>query len=209
MPAADWYFDFVSPFSWLALHRLESFDDRVEIHHRPVLFAAILDHWGHRGPAEIAPKRLWAYRTCLWQARRDGIPMRFPASHPFNPLPYLRLCITAGSTRDAVTTIFRALWTTGADPADPALPERLAMALNVDPNAVNEPDVKQALHRETAAAVDRGVFGVPTLIIDRQLYWGTESMDFASAALDDPAILNDPEMQRLETLPVGASRKRG
>ena len=59
--------------------------------YRPVLFGALLKHWGHKGPAEIEPKRAWTYRHVLWLAHRHGIAMQMPAQHPFNPLALLRL----------------------------------------------------------------------------------------------------------------------
>lgn len=85
----DWYFDFVSPYSYLGLHRLK--DVKPKINYKPVLFAGLLKHWGQKGPAEIPAKRKWTYRSCDWQARKLGLPFRFPAAHPFNPLPHLRL----------------------------------------------------------------------------------------------------------------------
>ena len=56
--AADWYFDFVSPYSCLCLHRLAELAGEVTIAYRPVLFAGLLKHWGQKGPAEIPAKRL-------------------------------------------------------------------------------------------------------------------------------------------------------
>jgi 2-hydroxychromene-2-carboxylate isomerase len=83
----DWYFDFVSPYSYICLHRLKNLD----VVYKPVLFAGLLNHWGQKGPAEIPAKRQWTYRWCTWWAKELGISFRFPASHPFNPLQHLRL----------------------------------------------------------------------------------------------------------------------
>ena len=71
----------------------------------PVLFAALLDHFGQRGPAEIPSKRRFTYRFALWRARRLQLPMRLPPAHPFNPLAALRLIIAAGSTLHAARTV--------------------------------------------------------------------------------------------------------
>jgi hypothetical protein len=65
-----------------------------------------------KGPAEIPPKRIWTYRWCAWWAAQQGIAFRFPAVHPFNPLPYLQLAIAAGNRPQAIRRIFEALWTT-------------------------------------------------------------------------------------------------
>jgi 2-hydroxychromene-2-carboxylate isomerase len=205
MRTIRWYFDFVSPFSYIALQRLPEI--AAEIEYRPVLFAGLLAHWGQKGPAELAPKRLWTYRYCQWQADALGIPLRFPAQHPFNPLHHLRLAIAAGATPQAVRRIFELLWTTGADAADPVAFDALCRELKVAPGALAAPAVKDALRTNTEEAVRRSVFGVPTFEVDGALFWGADGVDFLKAFLEDPAILRSAEMERLETLPVGAARK--
>ena len=67
-----------------------------------MLFAGLLNHWGQKGPAEIPAKRRWTYRWCTWWARELGIPFRFPAAHPFNPLPHLRLSLAGGCSAHAI-----------------------------------------------------------------------------------------------------------
>lgn len=209
LPEADWYFNFVSPYAYLGYTRLAELAGLVRPRPRPVLFAGLLAHFGQKGPAEIVPKRTWTYRATTWLAAQRGVPFAFPAAHPFNSLPYLRLAIAAGGGEAAVGTIFRALWTTRADAADPAIVARLAAELGVDPARIAAPDVKEALREETARAAERGVFGVPTLALRGELFWGADAMDFAKAFLADPGLLATAEMRRLDALPVGASRKAG
>lgn len=207
LPAADWYFDFVSPYAYLGFTRLAELSGLARLRLRPVLFAGLLGHFGQKGPAEIAPKRTWTYRATTWLAREHGIAFAYPAAHPFNSLPYLRLAIAAGGGEAAVGAIFRALWTTRADAADPAIVAGLARELGVDPARIAEPAVKEALREETAQAAGRGVFGVPTLAVRGELFWGADAMDFAKAFLADPGLLATDEMRRLDRLPVGAERK--
>ena len=202
----DWYFDFISPFAFFGFHRLRELGD-VNITFHPVLFAELLKRHGHKGPAEIPSKRTWTYRSCVWWAQQHGVPFRFPAAHPFNPLPYLRLAIAAGNTPQAIGRIFEALWTTGADPAAPEVVASLARELGVDPARLMDEEVKAALRQETEQAAERGVFGVPTHIIDGELFWGAEATDFVKAYLADPGVLGSDEMQRVSTLPVGIARK--
>lgn len=209
MKKADWYFDFISPFAYIGLARLARFSGKLDIRYRPVLFAGLLDHWEQKGPAEIPPKRVWTFRWCTWWAEQQGIPLRAPATHPFNPLPYLRLCIAAGNAPAAVQRIFEAIWTTGADPSDERVFTGLARALDVDPSRLGDQAIKDALRMETGQAIARGVFGVPTLVVDDELFWGADAMDFVAAYLADPGIVATPEMKRAANLPAAASRKPG
>jgi len=205
--AIRWYFDFVSPYSYIAFKRLHELPRDVAVELRPVLFAGLLNHFGQKGPAEIAAKRRWTYRWCTWWAKSLDIPFRFPASHPFNPLHHLRLAIAAGATPKAVGRIFDAVWTTGAEASDPVAFKALVMELGLDDARLNAPDVKDALRRNTQEAAARGVFGVPTYEVDGELFWGADSIGFVNAFLADPAVLRNDEIRRADASPVGAARK--
>jgi len=202
-----WYFDFVSPFSYLSLARLGELPPDAVVDYRPVLFAGLLAHFGQKGPAEIDAKRRWTYRWCQWSAERLGVPFRFPATHPFNPLHHLRLAIAAGTTPSAVRAIFEELWTTGVDPSDPLRFGVLSEKLAVEPARLASPEVKDALRRNTDEAVAAGVFGVPSFIAGAELFWGVDSADFLKAFLADGSLLERDEMRRLDALPVGAQRR--
>jgi 2-hydroxychromene-2-carboxylate isomerase len=207
MRTVDWYFDFVSPYSYIALYRLKELPREVEVAYRPVLFAGLLNHFGQKGPAEISPKRQWTYRWCTWWAQKLGIPFRFPASHPFNPLPHLRLAMALNSQPAAVLTIFDDIWASGADATDPARFSRLCRGLQVDEATLGVPDVKEKLRKSTEDAASAGVFGVPSFAVDGEVFWGADSIEFLNAYLANPAVLENPEMQRVDRLPVGAARK--
>lgn len=206
MRTATWYFDFVSPFAYIGLHLLKELPADVSIVHRPVLFAGLLKHWGQKGPAEMASKRRYTYRWSHWWAQSQGIALRYPAAHPFNPLHHLRLALACGASAPAIRTIFDELWSTGADPADPARFARLLEKLGRKQEDLDTPAIKDALRANTEEAVQRGVFGVPTLEVDGELFWGADAMDFVKAFLAEPSVLRNDEMRRLDAMPVGAAR---
>ncbi len=206
MREVTWYFDFISPYAYFGSRTLLRLGADVRIKYQPILFAALLNHWGQKGPAEMPSKRVWTYRACVWWAKQNNVPFRVPAAHPFNPLPYLRLSIAAGNSPAAVNAIFAALWTTGVDPADPRAIASLADSLDVPMDRLTAPEVKHELREATELATRKGVFGVPTLLIEEQLFWGNDAVDFAAAYLRDPSILATEDMRRIDTLPVGVSR---
>ncbi len=207
MRTATWYFDFVSPYSYIALHRLEELPADLDIAYRPVLFAGLLNHWGQKGPAEVPAKRRWTYRWCTWWATQLGLPFRFPATHPFNPLHHLRLAVAVECDPSAIKRIFDDIWTTGLDAADPNRFARLCEALKIEPALLASAEVKDRLRQNTDEAAASGVFGVPTLVIDGEQFWGADAIDFANAFLADPAVLRNAEMKRVDSLPIGAARK--
>ena len=209
MRRAIWHFDFISPFAYIGLHRLKKLPADVAIEYRPVLFAGLLNHWGQKGPAELATKRRYTYRWSHWWAHSLGLPLRYPAAHPFNPLHHLRLAIACGSTPEAVRKIFDSVWTTGADPSDQKNFAALCSDLGVTADALASPAIKDTLRSNTDAAIKAGVFGEPTVEVDGELFWGADAMDFLRAFLADPATVRNAEMQRLDALPVAAARRTG
>ena len=205
MPVSlDWYFDFVSPFSYIALHRLGELARPVA--YKPVLFAGLLNHWGQKGPAEIPAKRRWTYRWCTWWASSLGIPFRFPAAHPFNPLQHLRLALACDSQPDAVKRIFEWIWMSGENATDAARFVRLCAELGVDSARLADARIKDQLKQHTDVAAQRGVFGVPSLVVEGEVFWGADAIDFAKAFLADRGVVRNDEMRRVDALPVGAAR---
>jgi 2-hydroxychromene-2-carboxylate isomerase len=202
MRTVDWYFDFVSPFSYLCLHRLGEIS--IPITYKPVLFAGLLNHWGQKGPAEIPAKRRWTYRWCQWWALELGVPFRFPAEHPFNPLQHLRLALACDSRPDAVKRIFESIWMSGGNATDPERFSRLCAELGVKNEKLAE--MKDRLRKNTEDAAARGVFGVPSFVVDGEVFWGADAVGFVNAFLADAAIVRNDEMRRLDALPVGAAR---
>ena len=203
---ADWYFDFVSPFSYLQCELLQAHAASMRPH--PVVFAAILDANGQRGPAEIDAKRVFTYRFCIWRAKAFGITLKFPHAHPFNPIPLLRLAIACDASLEAITQIFRFVWRDGRLPDLPIEWAELAHRLGIDDADARIADagVKAELRRETDAAIARGVFGVPTIAVGSALFWGVDATDMALEFMHRGGRFDDGEYDRVAALPAAAVR---
>lgn len=206
-PAIDWYFDFISPYAYLQWHRLRREAPQLPINPKPVLFAGLLGHWGNKGPVETPPKRNWTYAHCLWVARRHDIPMQLPAAHPFNPLPLLRLSIALGASEDVVDRLFSYVWRDGLLPSDEGAWQDLLDEFLIEPSDMNADAVKQQLHRNCEQAIEAGVFGVPTAVVDEQLFWGVDATDMLLAcAAGDPFFKSDT-YRAAHQLPAAQHRK--
>jgi len=204
----DWYFDFISPYSYLQCERMPQWPQGTTLVPKPILFAALLNHWGQKGPAEIPVKRVFTYRQVQWLAEREGIPFRFPPRHPFNPINVLRLAIAAGNEMDAIRTIFRFIWAEGGEVDTPTGFQELARRLKM-PDAetrIADAAVKAKLRTNGDDAIAAGVFGVPSLVIDDLVFWGNDATQMALDALANPGRFRTAEMRRVESLPVGVSR---
>jgi 2-hydroxychromene-2-carboxylate isomerase len=209
MTTADWYLDFISPFAYLQSEVLHRFDGKLAIRPVPVLFAGLLKHWGQKGPAEMATKRRFTYRQVQWLAEKNGIALRFPPQHPFNPVRALRAAVALGGTIETIHEIFRFIWREGRDINAPEEWAELARRLNaLDLDArCNDAAVKSQLLQHGEQALAAGVFGVPTLAIGPELFWGFDATGMALDYLAEPALFTRGEYPRIDSLPVGAKRK--
>ncbi|PZQ12266.1 MAG: 2-hydroxychromene-2-carboxylate isomerase [Rhodanobacter denitrificans] len=208
--SSHWYFDFVSPFAYLQLPSILALRERLAVTPVPILFGAVLRHHGQLGPAEIPGKRDFTYRMVQWQAERAGRTLRFPPTHPFNPVAALRLCISAGADWTSIVTIFDHLWCDGRAGDDAAALAEPAARLGIADvaAAIGTDAVKAALRANTEAAIGAGVFGVPTLAVGEQRFWGNDATPMLLDWLDDPQRFEHGEYARLSALPVGIERRR-
>ena len=183
------YLDFISPYAYLAFEALPL--HLVGVSHRmvykPVLFAAMLKHHGQLGPAEIAGKREWTYRQVAWLSKQLDVPLDMPQSHPFNPLALLRLAVACSAegepNRYVCETIFKHVWQGGAAADDAARLQALTQQL-APQRSVDAPEVKAQLKANTEEAIARGVFGVPTFVVDNKVFWGLDALPMMRAYLD-------------------------
>lgn len=192
MKHITFYLDFISPYAYLAFEKLPEalMGHSYSMTYKPILLGGLLKHHGQLGPAEIAPKRDWTYRHVLWQAHTQGVDLQMPASHPYSPLPLLRLALACAAqgqpNRYVCETLFRHVWQGGADVNDPqrlqVLTQQLAPLRDVGSDAV-----KVQLKAQTDGAIALGVFGVPTFVVDGKLFWGFDALPMLRAYLSgDP-----------------------
>ena len=211
MKKVDWYFDFISPFAYLQFSQFKRFANDLSITIHPVVFGALLKHWGQLGPAEIVPKRIFTYRFFKWKADRLGIEYTMPPSHPFNPLPALLSCIAGNSTYEVTKEIFDIIYKQGEQPDQKEGREKLETLLNKYPSKYSELDesaLKKILRTNASRAIENGVFGVPTFVVDRQIFWGGDSSDMMLDFIKNPELFSSEEMKRVSSMPMGLIRNK-
>ncbi len=195
------YFDYISPFAYFAWRQIPALcgDYKLDLKIHPVVFGKLLDHWGQLGPAEIPPKSRWLLNYCMRYAAQHGFDYKPPMYHPYNPLASLRMSLVevCGEQQSAiVSAIFEAGWSNGADLGDPSSLLVLLKAAGIEAEEIlkrtQEPAIKDLLRTETELAIEKGVFGVPTMVIDDQLFWGNDQFEHLRLYLEgkdplDPA----------------------
>lgn len=205
------YYDLISPFAHVALKRLSELPADVEIEPAPVLLGALLAHWGQRGPAEIAPKRLHTYRLATHLAASHGIAMRFPPRHPFNPLSALRILAGADADLAMVGRAFDFVFGRGGAVDTPEGLAAFAEAVGAPVSLATGEAAKARLRTLTEEAIARGVFGVPTFAVPaaggHELFWGVDSKDMLKDWLADGELFGKEPYAHLEQVEIGVVRK--
>ncbi len=172
------YFDFISPYAYLAWKRIGALAERHDrpLEPVPILFAALLNAHGHKGPAEIPLKKAWVFKDVVRTAHLEGLPLEPPPSHPFNPLLALRVATAAPKAVQVavIDALYDAVWAGGGGVSDPANVERVAADAGL-PGALalgTSPEAKQALRAASDAAAAQGLWGVPTMEVEGEIFWG-------------------------------------
>jgi len=191
------FFDYISHNAYLAWHKMPALAHRhgLTLTPVPVLFGAMLSHYKQVGPAEVPAKSRWMLRNVLRKARLHGIPIAPPASHPFNPLVPLRVScadVDEAQRLALVDRLFRAVWAESRAIADAAVVREILQEQGLDAGrllAESQSDaVKQRLRENTQAALDLGIFGVPTMAVRGDLFWGFDDLEYLEMVLSG----NDP-----------------
>lgn len=181
------YLDYLSSNVYLAWTQLPALAQRHgrAIEPVPVLFAGLLEAHGQMGPAEVRPKARWMARNNLRKAVLLGVPLLPPAFHPFNPLLALRvssLAMDADARVRLIGGLLNGVWAQRRHVSEPAVVAQIADEAGLDGAALVEsaqqPAAKEALRKQTQDAIDAGVFGVPTMVVDGELFFGYDDFPF-------------------------------
>lgn len=197
MATLRFYFDYISTNAYLAWLQMPTIARRYGwvLEPVPVLFAGLLEAHGTSGPAETPAKALWMWKNNLRKAALSGVPLNPPAFHPFNPLLALRVTSLArdlDECDDLITRLMEAVWVRGEHVSEPEVVARAARDVGLDGAALvaaaGSAEAKTALRRQTDEAIARGVFGVPTMEAQGEIFWGYDDLPYLEMFMagDDP-----------------------
>jgi 2-hydroxychromene-2-carboxylate isomerase len=211
------YFDYISSNAYLAWVRLPSLAAQYgySVEPVPVLFAGLLEAHGQLGPAEVVVKALWMGKNNLRKAALLGIPLHPPAFHPFNPLLALRVSSLPLSAKDrhaVITALFEAVWVKGLHVSEPEVIEKIGDELGLDGRILvaqaRTPEIKGQLRRQTEDAIGRGVFGVPSMEVNDEVFWGYDDFPYLELNLAGKDPLDKAEWERWISSPKSSAMRR-
>jgi 2-hydroxychromene-2-carboxylate isomerase len=186
----EFFYDFTSPYSYLASTRVPDLCRRTgaEARWRPFLLGGVFKAVGTSAPIESPAKAKHMMADLERWSRRLGVTLRWPATFPVPSILALRCALAAAAQGKVVPfsqAAFRAVWVDGRDLALPETVAALGDEVGLDGKALvaSAPDFKAALVRETQEAVERGAFGAPVFFVGDEMFLGNDRLDFVEEAL--------------------------
>ena len=191
----EFYFDFGSPTAYLAHKRLQQLQAQYgfAIDYRPILLGGVFKATGNMSPVAIPAKGKYMLEHDLPRfAGLYGVPLNFNPYFPINTLNLMRGAVAAlqeGFFEPYIDALFDAVWVDGKDLGDLEVVKSVleGAGINVEQvlNSIQDPAIKSALIANTEEAVERGVFGVPTVFLGSEMYFGQDRLQFVEQAMQD------------------------
>lgn len=188
----DFYFDYGSPTSYLAYKQMPGLIHRTgaTVNYHPILLGGVFQQTSNQSPMDIPAKREWMVKDMEFFAERYGVPFEVNPYFPINTLVLMRGAIFAqeeGILERYSDAIFHAMWGKPLNMADPAVIGDVLRAADLDVKrivaATQDARIKDKLKTDTQAAIDRGLFGAPTVFVGPKMFFGQDRIRYVEELL--------------------------
>ena len=184
----DFYFDFVSPYSFLAHKVLRKIEKKegIKIRYIPILVGGLHNLHGIKAPAFIPAKAKHMIRDCKLVALKNGIKFKFNSYFPIRSLNLMRGVFVAEEDNIKnyyIDNIFNTIWEDGLNMNDQVIIEKVLKNLSVNPKTFmlrsTSSLIKDTLRKKTNDAYEKGIFGAPTFVVNNKIFWGQDRLEYA------------------------------
>ena len=184
----DFYFDFVSPYSFLAHKEIKKFEKKnsIKIKYKPILLGGLHNLHGIKAPAFIPAKAKFMIKDCKLLAEKNKIRFKFNSYFPIKTLNLMRGVFVAEEDemqKFFIDNIFDSIWRDGLNMNDQIIIDKVIKNLNINPKTfflrASSQNIKDKLKKKTQDAFDKGIFGAPTFYVNNKIFWGQDRLNFA------------------------------
>jgi 2-hydroxychromene-2-carboxylate isomerase len=184
----DFYFDFISPYSFLAHKEIRKIENKIDIkiRYKPILLGGLHNLHGIKPPAFIPAKAKHMIRDCKLIAERNSVKFKFNSYFPIKSLNLMRGVLVAEEDNVKnyyIDNIFNTIWQDGLNMNDEILIQKVLKNLNINPKTFflrsTSSLIKDSLRSKTNEAYEKGIFGAPTFVSNNKIFWGQDRIEFA------------------------------
>ena len=180
----DFYFDFISPYSYLAHQKIKQ-TININFKYKPVLVGGLHNLQGITAPAFIKPKLKHMISDCDLIAKRDKTNFIWNSKFPINSLNIMRGYLFIDyETKDLyLNLIFDAYWKDNLDISNEEILKTILNKCKINPinffDGIKHPKIKDELKAVTQEAHNKEIFGTPTFVVNNKIFWGQDRLEFA------------------------------
>ena len=184
----DFYFDFISPYSFLAHNEIRKIENKIgiKINYKPILLGGLHNLHGIKAPAFIPAKAKHMIKDCKLIAERNNVKFKFNSYFPIKSLNLMRGVLVAEEDNIKnyfIDKIFNTVWQDGLNMNDEVVVQKVIKNLNINPKTFSlrssSSSIKDSLRKKTSEAFDKGIFGAPTFVSNNKIFWGQDRIEFA------------------------------
>tara|TARA_A100001015_G_scaffold77435_1_gene85995 strand:- start:1065 stop:1652 length:588 start_codon:yes stop_codon:yes gene_type:complete len=184
----DFYFDFVSPYSFLAHKQIKKIENQnsIKVRYKPILLGGLHNLHGIKAPAFIPAKAKHMIRDCKLIAEKNKIKFKFNSYFPIRSLNLMRGVFVAEEDNYKsyyIDIIFDSIWQDGLNMNDENIIQKILKNLNVNPKTfllrAASASIKESLKKRTNDAYEKGIFGAPSFVSNNKIFWGQDRIEFA------------------------------
>ena len=184
----EFYFDFISPYSFLAHKEIRKKEQKGEIvvKYKPVLLGGLHNLHGIKAPAFIPSKAKFMIRDCKLVAEKNKIKFKFNSYFPIKTVNLMRGVFIAqedGFKNYYIDSIFEAMWRDGLNMNENTIVEKILKNMEINPKTfflrLTSQNIKNLLKKGTDEAFKKGIFGAPTFLVNNKIFWGQDRLDYA------------------------------
>ena len=183
----DFYFDFISPYSFLAHKEIRKIEKKnsIKIKYKPILLGGLHNLHGIKAPAFIPAKAKHMIRDCKLIAEKNKTKFKFNSYFPIRSLNLMRGVFVAEEDNYKsyyVDSIFNAIWEDGLNMNDENIIQKILKNLNINPKTFllrcASSSIKDSLKIKTNEAYEKGIFGAPSFVSNNKIFWGQDRIEF-------------------------------
>ena len=183
----DFYFDFASPYTFLAHKEIRKIEKQhsINIKYMPVLLGGLLKSAGIKPNIDIPIKAKYMIKDCKLWAEKYNIIFKFNNYFPIMTLNLMRCVLVAEkkfSAQNFIDNVFDAIWKNDLNLNDNNVVEKLLKNLDINPRTflleAKDQKIKDDLKKKTEEASQKGIFGLPSFIVNNKIFWGQDRLEF-------------------------------
>ncbi len=184
----EFYFDFISPYSFLAHEKIKKLEKKnlIKIKYKPILLGGLHNLHGIKAPAFIPSKAKFLVRDCKLIAEKNNYKFKFNSYFPIKTLNLMRGIFIAQEDQIEkiyINNIFNSIWRDGLNMNDQVVIEKILKNTEINPKTfllrASNQNIKNLLKKKTDEAFEKGIFGAPTFFVNNKIFWGQDRIEFA------------------------------